>query len=652
LLLHSGRFNASASIFKPNTGVLLDEQKFDLKETAHSHRIAGLWQLMTGYHGIYLAATVAIAVATLSRTAINFLLLYFVDDVLGRPDILQVLPWVALGFVGLAASQGLFTYYSGRWAAYSAEGVARKMRDYLYDHLQRLSFTYHDQTQTGELISRVTSDVDAVRRFYAEQAIGTGRIFFLFLINFTGIYILSPYLAWTSVIVIPIVVLMSIYFFREVGKAFEIFQEQESKLSNRFQEHVSGIRVVKAFARQTYETDRFEVENTQKFRVGIKFGLLHGTFWPITDILCAGQMLFSFYLGAILVMSGDITLGTYLAFAQMIIFIIWPIRNLGRLITQMSTAVVSFSRLQDIIAQDEEPLKQGDFVPQHGIVGSVRFQNVSFHYESSLDNEAVERANTVGMLARNKTAAKRSKSEMPVLDNITFEAKPGMIVALLGGTGSGKTSLVNLLDRFYDYQAGQIYIDDVPLERYPREYLRHHVGIVMQEPFLFSRSIRDNITYGLNYQVTDEEVYAAAKAAAVHDVILSFPQGYNTMVGERGVTLSGGQKQRVTLARTLLKNPRILILDDATSSVDTETEAEIREALDQLMEHRTTFVIAHRIQSVMIADLILVLDEGRIIQSGTHAELIGQAGVYRDVFNLQASLEDDLQVELDGMESS
>ncbi|MEM8859680.1 MAG: ABC transporter ATP-binding protein [Chloroflexota bacterium] len=645
----------------------MSQISFDLKRIANSSRLKGVWQLMTGYKRVYFAAVVAVAIATFARTGIYFLLAFFVDNVLEqqplrggtllpadlvnglveRSSIAEILPWLAAMFIVLAVVQGVFTYFSGRWAAFTAESVARKLRDYLYDHLQRLTFTYHDQTQTGELISRVTSDVDSIRMFYSEQAIGIGRIAFLFIINFVGIYLLSPYLAFMSTIAVPVVIIMSIFFFREVGKAFEVFQEQESRLSNRFQEHVSGVRVVKAFARQAYEEDRFETENTNKFRVGIKFGLLHGTFWPVTDIICGAQMIFGFYLGAMMAIRGEISVGTYLAYSQMVLLIIWPIRNIGRLVTQMSTAVVSFSRVQDIIAQDREPLLQGKTRSVGSLRGEVKFDNVSFGYDSALSTEAVDKANTVGAMARQQKEKKLVKNDrLPVLHNISFEAQPGQIVALLGGTGSGKTSLVNLLDRFYEYDDGLITIDGEPLQSYQREFLRKQIGIVMQEPFLFSRSIKENIMYGVSKDVTDEEIYAAAKAAAVHDVILSFPRGYETMVGERGVTLSGGQKQRLTLARTLLRNPSILILDDATSSVDTETESQIREALNNLMANRTTFIIAHRIQSVMIADLILVLDDGRIVQRGTHEELVNQDGIYQQVFNLQAKIEDDLQAEL------
>jgi len=310
--------------------------------------------------------------------------------------------------------------------------------------------------------------------------------------------------------------------------------------------------------------------------------------------------------------------GTYLAYSGLVIYIIYPLRNLGRIIVQTSTGLVSYSRVMDIIKEKREPLDQGDYIPQSNLRGDFAFLNVGFEYEPG-----------------DQTLA-----------DISFSVKPGQVVALLGSTGSGKSTLVHLLPRFYEYTSGKILLDGVELNRYPRKFLRQQIGIVEQEPFLFSRTIRENITYGVGREVSDEEVEQAARAAAIHDVILSFQEGYQTIVGERGVTLSGGQKQRVTIARTLLKNPRILILDDSTSSVDTETEAEIREALWNLMRNRTTFIIAHRIQSVADADLILVMDKGRIIQHGRHADLINQTGVYREIFNIQARIEDELEKEL------
>jgi ATP-binding cassette, subfamily B, bacterial len=597
----------------------MNDLEYDLKNTVTDNRLIGLWRLMTGYRALYIWAVITIGLSAIMRSAIYYVLGFYVDDVLARDgSILVATVVVALSLIGLALLQGALTFVSGRDAARTSESIARRLRNYLYDHIQRLSFTYHDNMQTGELLQRATSDVDALRRLFADQLIGIGRISLLFLVNFGALLLLNVELALYSVIVIPFIILVSLYFFKKVGEAYEKYQEQEATLSNRLQENLSGVRVVKAFARQEYEIGMFDKENIEKYRLGRNLTFMHASFWPVTDIICGAQMLFGFYLGARMAIEGTITPGMYLTYAGLVVMIIWPIRNLGRLITQMSTGLVSFDRVRDIIKEDREPLEDGDYIPEEGLVGEVRFENVGFAYDP----------------------------EAPVLQEISFTVEPGQVIALLGSTGSGKSSLVNLLPRFYDYTEGSITLDDVELRRYPRKWLRRQIGIVQQEPFLFSRSIRENITYGVGREVSDAEVEAAARAAAIHDVILSFPNGYETLVGERGVTLSGGQKQRVTVARTLLKNPRILIMDDATSSVDTETEAAIREALNNLMQSRTTFVIAHRIQSVMEADLILVLDHGRIVQRGTHQELVAQPGIYQQTYDLQARIEAELEQEI------
>ncbi|MFO7682440.1 MAG: ABC transporter ATP-binding protein [Chloroflexota bacterium] len=594
--------------------------EYDLKETITDNRWRSLWRLTTGYRLIYLGAVISVGLGALMYTATYRLLGEYVDKALyeGNPDWLRTAVIVAFGVIGMAILQGAFTFISGRTAAKTAEGIARRLRNYLYDHIQRLSFTYHDNMQTGELIQRTTSDVDAIRRLFAEQAIGVGRISLLFLVNFTALLMLNWQLALISVVIIPIVLVISLYFFVKVGKAYEYYQEQEATLSNRLQENLSGVRVVKAFARQEYEKDMFEKENSEKYRRGKKLLLMHATFWPVTDIFCGFQMLAGFYIGARMTISGVMTPGMYLTYAGLVVMIIWPIRNLGRLITQMSTGLVSLGRVQEIIRVDREPLAQGSYMPENGLTGHIRFNQVGFAYTQTDQ----------------------------VLHDITLEVKPGQVIALMGSTGSGKTSLVNLLPRFYEYTTGSIQLDGVELKEYPRQWLRRQIGIVQQEPFLFSRSIRENITYGLNRDVSNEEVEAAARAAAIHDVILSFPKGYDTLVGERGVTLSGGQKQRVTIARTLLQNPRILMMDDATSSVDTETEAAIRSALDNLMQNRTTFVIAHRVQSVMQADMILVLEKGYVIQRGTHDELVNEPGKYQQIYRLQARIEEELEKEI------
>jgi ATP-binding cassette subfamily B protein len=597
-----------------------DLTTFDFKRTLSRNRMVGLWRVLAGFRLTYAGAALSLGLATSAKTATFFLIRYLVDDVLTGPGQLRLLPFIGLGFIGLALLEGVFTFLSGRLAARTAEGTALRLRNYLFDHIQRLSFTYHDRTPTGDLIQRVSSDVDAVRRFFAEQAIGIGRIALLFAVNWIALLNLNTRLALFSVAVVPVILLISVFFFKRVSKAYEHYQEQDARLSTTLQENLTGVRVVKAFARQAYEREKFERENQEKFRRGRRFLLLHTFFWPLADLLCGTQMLAGYVYGALMVMDGALSLGGYLAYLGLVVLLIWPMRELGRFIVQASTGLVSHERLMEIVREDREPIDEGSHRPSPAsrVRGALEFHGVGFEYEA----------------------------ESRVLRDISFRAHPGQVVALLGPTGSGKTTLVNLLPRFYDYTRGSITLDGIELTAYPRQYLRQQIGIVEQEPFLFSRTLRENITYGVGRAVSEAEVEAAARAAAIHDVIVSFPDGYNTLVGEKGITLSGGQKQRVAIARTLLKDPRILILDDSTSSVDTGTEAAIREALERLMRGRTTFVIAHRIQSVMGADLILVLDHGRITQRGTHEDLLAQDGLYRRIYDLQARIEVEVEQEV------
>jgi ATP-binding cassette subfamily B protein len=603
----------------------MSESKLDLGNTVSDNRLVGLWRMLTGFRLAYLGAVIGVGVAAVLRTGSSLLLRYLVDDVLMQDAVGRTLPFVALGFVALALGQGAFSYLSGRWAAQTAEGIVRRLRDYVYDHIQRLSFTYHDQVQTGELIQRATSDVDAIRRFFADQAIGAGRIVMLFAANFVALVSLNARLALLSILVVPLIVVTSLLFFKKISKAYDALQDQEAELSTTLQENLTGMRVVRAFARQAYEREKFDGDNWERYRRGRKLLILHSLFWPSSDILCGAQMLGAFFVGALMAINGTITVGTYVAAARLIIWLIWPMRNLGRLIVQMSTGLVSYNRVMELVREEREPLDRGTYRPEGNVRGEIAFSDVRFGYE---DGDGV------------------------VLEGITFCCEPGQAVGLLGSTGSGKTSLVNLLPRFYDYNGGSLTLDGVELREYPRRLLRQQIGTVEQEPFLFSRTIRDNITYGVQGEVSDQEVEAAARAASIHAAIQSFPEGYDTMVGEKGVTLSGGQKQRVAIARTLLKDPRILILDDATSSVDTETESEIREALQRLMEGRTTFIVAHRIQSVMNADLVLVLDGGRIVQRGTHDGLMAEEGIYRRIYDMQARIKGELDREIDGTYAS
>lgn len=615
---------------------------FDLKDAQSKQRILGLLRMMRGYGWHYTGAIVALAVASITRTVSLLLIGWLVDDLLSpqqtviqvtnslgqvvpqtvdtlRPDLPTLLPLAALAFLGLALFQGVFSYMSGRLAAYTAEKIAYRTRNYLFDHIQRLSFSYHDRMQTGELLQRATSDVDAIRRFYVEQGVGIGRIVVMFVVNFIAIASIYPMLGLLSVVVAPFLAVLSFYMFGFVARKYEELQNQEAKLSSTLQEHLSGVRVVRAFARQEYETNRFEKENWKQFQRGKELLLLDAVYWPMTDLLTSIQIVGGVLIACFWVLDGTITVGGFIAYVGLIGSLIGPLRQVGRLVVQAAEGLGSYKRVMEIALEDREDLETATTPAMlEQLRGDITFTDVSFRYDENT----------------------------PVLHDLSFEVKGGQVVALLGATGSGKTSLVGLLPRFYDYTSGSITLDGLELRDYAKGFMREAIGIVEQEPFLFSRTIRENITYGLNRPVTDEEVFAAARAAAIHDVILSFPEGYQTLVGERGVTLSGGQKQRTALARTLLKNPRILILDDATSSVDTETEASIRDALLERHAGVTTFLIAHRVTTLMHADLILVMEDGRIVESGTHADLIQREGIYRETYEMQSRIDEELEKEL------
>ncbi|MDI9531198.1 MAG: ABC transporter ATP-binding protein [Chloroflexota bacterium] len=596
----------------------------DMPEVLGSkNKLLSLWHLMRGYHFHYLVSTIFLSLAAFARTGMYIYLGNFIDRMMVGKLVGQELTLGALTFGALIALQALSSFMSSWMANFTAENSTRRLRDHLFDHIQRLSYSYHSESKTGDLLDRATSDVDTLRRFFADQAIGVGRIVMIFIISFIAIARINLRLALVSIIIFPIVLVISLIFFKRLSKAYEAYQAQGAILSTDLQENLSGVRVVKAFARQEYEIEKFDKENREKLRLGKKFNWMHALFWPLSDIICSAQSVGSNFYAAMMVLNGGITLGDFISFHGLLGWLIWPIRNLGRLIIDTSRALVSYGRIAVVLQAPEEDMTGCTYQPEEGIRGQICFDKVSFAYEK----------------------------DQLVLDDVSFSCQAGMVVALLGSTGSGKTSLVNLLPRFYDVTSGQILLDGVNLNAYSRDFLRSQIGVVEQEPFLFSCSIRDNITYGVHREVSQEEIENAAREAAIHDVILSFKNGYDTLVGERGVTLSGGQKQRLAIARTLLINPRILILDDSTSSVDMETEVQIRAALESLMTDRTTFIIAHRIQSIMNADLILVFDKGKIVQMGGHEELLSQPGIYKDIYDIQARIDSALKEEIDRVES-
>lgn len=576
----------------------------------------GLWFLLKGYRLKFFSSLFSQAVEVAAGTAGYFVLRFYIDDVVNTGSWRFALIYFSLFYIAFALIRGGFSFITARGIGATAEGIARDLRNSIFDHIQKLSFTYHDQTRTGELIQKSTSDVDTVRRFFNEMISGLTRIFFMFVINLVSIFYLNLKLALLSILVIPLLIAMSVYFFNRIHNAYESYQDQDGKVSAAVQENLTGVRVVRAFARQEFEMEKFDGENREKFRRGKVFLINHALYWPVSHVICAAQQVFGIATAALMVMNGNLSLGDMIAYIGFLNTIIWPVQQMGRMVAQLSTAWVSYGRVASILLEDQEDLTTGNDEKQ--LEGRIEFRDLSFSYENS----------------------------GKVLKNIDLLCEPGQSIALLGETGSGKTSLVNLLPGFYTKDSGELLIDGIPTGEYSRHFLRKNIGIVEQEPFLFSTTIKENITYGVEREVTDEEIHEAARAASIHKSIMKFPDKYETLVGEKGVTLSGGQKQRIAIARTILKNPRILILDDSTSAVDAETEDTIREALGNLMKGRTTFIIAHRIQSLIDADQILVFKEGKIVQRGIHSELINEPGFYKHVFELQNRIEEELVAEL------
>ncbi len=516
------------------------------------------------------------------------------------------LVWLGLAVMGAAAARGLFAYgqmYFGEWIS---SRVAYDIRNEIYNHLQRLSFAYHDKAQTGQLMSRATQDVENVRMFIN---MGVLRMLSLVLLLVTALIIMltkSWQLALVAWIFLPIIAGRSIQVSRRLRPIWLDVQELQGRMGAVLQENLSGMRVVKAFAREEQESVKFTKEAKSLFERAFMANRIQAFNQPLMTGIWMLAMVAVGWTGAILIDQGSLTPGELTGFMLYLTILQMPVRMLGFMVTLFARAQAAGDRIYDILDAESAVVEKPDASELSAAEGHVKFENVAFSYDVI----------------------------SPVLRGIDIDVRPGEVIALLGPTGSGKSTVVNLMPRFYDVTSGRITIDGKDIRDVTLASLRNQIGTVQQDVFLFSATVRDNISYGA-VNASQEDVERVAKATRIHDFIMSMPDGYDSWVGERGITLSGGQRQRIAMARTLLTDPKILVLDDSTSSVDTETEYLIQQALAELMRDRTTFVIAQRLRTIKAADQILVLQDGKIVEQGLHEELIEQDGVYRQIYDLE-----------------
>ncbi len=580
------------------------------------------------YTGYLVIAFLCVTLTTILNTIMPQIVAFTVDSVIG--DIAPELPhyfediFSSLGgrdyFVNnlwifgailiiIAIISGIANYIFRISITTSSQGVTRDMRNKLYIHIQKLPFSWHSSHQTGDIIQRATSDMDVINGFVSNHIIETIRILLLVCITLSLMIAMNFTLSLVAVAFIPIIVGYTTIFYSKIYKQFMKTDEAEGALMSVIQENLTGIRVVKAFGRESFEMDKFDEKNFRFFEIWKNLGTTMGLYWGLADFFTGIQNMTVIAVGVVFAINGELTLGELIAFLSYNTMIIWPIRRLGRMSSEVSKMGVSLERVAYILEAEEEDANENGSTEE--ITGDIVYDNVCYSYE----NDSRE-----------------------VLKNISFHVKSGKTLGILGGTGSGKSTLVHLLNRLYDPTDGSVMIDNISTKDYRLSHLRENVGMVLQEPFLFSKTIKDNIA--ISGDVGEDSVQKAATTASIHSSILSFKDGYETIVGERGVTLSGGQKQRVAIARMLTKSPPIMVFDDSLSALDSETDFAIRNALRSREEKSTTIIISHRINSIMHADEIIVLKDGSIAERGSHKSLLEQDSIYKKIYDIQFSNED------------
>lgn len=572
-----------------------------------------------GSKGYFALAIAASLISTVLNALTPQIFRYSIDEVLGGSgltylsDNLWVLAWM---IVVVAVASGIFTYISRTNTARAGENFAKNLRDALFTHAQKLPMKWHDKNQTGDIIQRCTSDVEVIRGFVVTQLLEVFRTAFLVLTSFVMMFSMNIKLSCVVLLFVPVVIVYSTVFYKLIAKRFTTADEAEGELSTVVQENATGVRVVRAFGREQFEMERFDEKNDAFAKLWIRLGTLSGLYWGIGDLITGLQVVAVIIFGVVEAVNGSISVGEFIAFAAYNSTLVWPIRGLGRILSDMSKAGVSFERVDYIIRSQEE--EYGKESEKTDGTYPISFQHVSFGYEEGKD----------------------------VLQDISFTVPEGRTFGILGGTGSGKSTIIQLLARLYELEEnrGGIYIGGREIKEIPIEELRRSIGMVLQEPFLYSRTIRENIAASVP-DASLEEIRYAARIACIDEAIMSFPDGYETLVGERGVTLSGGQKQRIAIARMLLQKAPIMVFDDSLSAVDSQTDYNIRRALKEHMKEATVILISHRVTSLMGADEIMVLHHGQIEECGTHEELIQRNGIYRKIYDIQMSRDDREKME-------
>ena len=524
----------------------------------------------------------------------------------------KMLTIAAIAVILLAAINIAANYYSKVFAAKGSESFVKGMRDQLYDHIQKLPYSWHVKNQTGDIIQRCTSGVDVVRNFVTNQLMEVFRIIFLIVFYMVIMFSMNVKISLIAVSFFPIVILYSGYFFSKIAQHFQEADEAEGILSSVVQENLTGVRVVRAFGRESFERKRFDEKNERFAGLWIYLGKFLSLYWSIGDLITGIQILTVICMGVLFTVDGNLTVGEFIAFVSYNSSMAWPVRSLGRIISEMSKAGVSIDRIAYILDEKEEDDRPG--VTKPAINKDIVFDKVNFKYEEGA----------------------------AVLKDVSFTVPAGKTFAILGNTGSGKSTLVHLLNRLYDLPdgCGKITIGGVDIRDIDRQYLRSQIGMVLQEPFLYSGSIKENVGITKESSAFDD-IREACEIACVDSAIDSFTDGYETIVGERGVTLSGGQKQRVAIARMLVEHTPVMIFDDSLSAVDAQTDAMIREALKKRMAGTTVILIAHRITTLMQADCIMVLEDGAVAEMGSHEQLMEHHGIYRRIYDIQMNTQLD-----------